>query len=221
MKYDVVIFDLDGTILNTLDDLADSLNHILEKNNFPIHTKDEVRMFVGNGIHKLIERALPQGTDAQTLELIYEEFSEYYSQHSQDLTKPYDGIPELFKELKNLGIKVAVNSNKNEEIAKIVCDKYFPGMIDYIAGGTKDAPIKPDPAGVNRILNQLHIKDKAALFVGDSDVDYMTGVNAGIDVVNVSWGFRDENFLREHGAKTIFENVEKLKRYILLTAVLF
>lgn len=221
MKYDVVIFDLDGTILNTLDDLANSLNHILEKNNFPIHTKDEVRMFVGNGIRKLIERALPQETDAQTQELIYKEFNEYYSQHSQDLTKPYDGIPELFKELKNLGIKVAVNTNKNEEIAKIVCDKYFPGMIDFIAGGKKDTPIKPDPAGVSRILNQLHIKDKAALYVGDSDVDIQTGANCGIDAIGVAWGFRGEEFLRQHGAKTVFSDVEKLKKYILLTSVLF
>lgn len=221
MKYDVVIFDLDGTILNTLDDLADSLNHVLEANNFPTHTKDEVRMFVGNGIRKLIERALPQDADEATRENIYNQFSEYYSQHSQDLTKPYDGIPELFKELKNLGIKVAVNTNKNEDIAKIVCDKYFPGMIDFIAGGRTDTPIKPAPDGVNKILKTLNVPKEEALFVGDSDVDIQTGANCGIDEIGVAWGFRGEEFLRQHGAKTVFSDVEQLKKYILLTSVLF
>jgi len=221
MKYEVVIFDLDGTILNTLDDLADSLNVILAKNNFPTHTKEEVRMFVGNGIHKLIERALPSGTDLETQNRIYNEYSEYYGQHSQDKTKPYEGIPELFKELHNLGIKVAVNTNKNEDISKVVCKKYFDGLVDMVAGGREDTPIKPDPSGVNRILSELKIKDRAALYVGDSDVDIMTGKNSGLDVASVCWGFRGEEFLREHGAKSIFDSVEKLKKYILLTSVLF
>lgn len=221
MKYSLIIFDLDGTILNTLDDLADSLNHVLEANNFPTHTIDEVRMFVGNGIRKLIERALPQDADDATRENIYKQFSEYYGQHSQDKTRPYDGIPELFRELHNVGIKIAVNTNKDEDIAKVICEKYFPGMIDAVAGGRTDTPIKPDPSGVNRILNQLHIKDKAALYVGDSDVDIQTGANCGIDEIGVAWGFRGEEFLRQHGAKTVFSDVEQLKKYILLTSVLF
>lgn len=215
MKYEVVIFDLDGTILNTLDDLADSLNVILAKNNFPTRTNDEVRMFVGNGIHKLIERALPSGTDLETQNRIYNEYSEYYCQHSQDKTRPYHGIPELLKELHNLGIKVAVNTNKNEDIAKIICDKYFPGAIDYIAGGKKDVPHKPDPSGVYTILKELNIKNKAALYVGDSDVDIMTGKNSGLDVASVCWGFRSNEFLREHGSKIIFEDTEKLLTYII------
>ena len=221
MKYDVVIFDLDGTILNTLDDLADSLNHVLEANNFPTHTIDEVRMFVGNGIRKLIERALPQDTDEATRENIYKQFSEYYGQHSQDKTRPYDGIPELFNELRNVGIKIAVNTNKDEDIAKVICEKYFPGMIDVIAGGRKDTPIKPAPAGVNKILKTLNIPKEEALYVGDSDVDIQTGANCGIDEIGVAWGFRGEEFLRQHGAKTVFSDVEQLKKYILLTSVLF
>lgn len=215
MKYEVVIFDLDGTILNTLDDLSDSCNYILAKNNFPTHTKDEIRMFVGNGIPKLIERALPQESNKETQEKILNEFRKYYEQHSQDKTKPYDGIQNIFSKLHNLGIKVAVNTNKSEDIAKIICDKYFPGAIDYIAGGKKDVPHKPDPSGVYTILKELNIKNKAALYVGDSDVDYMTGINSGIDVVNVSWGFRSNEFLREHGSKIIFEDTEKLLNYII------
>lgn len=221
MKYHVIIFDLDGTILNTLDDLADSCNFILEKNNFPTHTKDEIRMFVGNGIPKLIERALPQPSDAQTQQRVLKEFKEYYNIHAEDKTKPYDGIPELLKELKNLGIKIAVNTNKAEDISKNILAKYFPGLIDIVAGGKEGVHHKPDPAGVNRILSELKIEKSAALYVGDSDVDFMTGTNAGIDVANVSWGFRSKEFLQEHGSRTIFESVEKLKQYLLLTAVLF
>ena len=221
MKYDVVIFDLDGTILNTLDDLADSLNHVLEANNFPTHTIDEVRMFVGNGIRKLIERALPQDADNATRENIYKQFSEYYGQHSQDKTRHYDGIPELFNELRNVGIKIAVNTNKDEDIAKVICEKYFPGMIDVIAGGRTDTPIKPAPDGVNKILKTLNIPKEEALYVGDSDVDIQTGANCGIDEIGVAWGFRGVEFLRQHGAKTVFSDVEQLKKYILLTSVLF
>ena len=221
MKYDIVIFDLDGTILNTLDDLADSLNHVLEANNFPTHTIDEVRMFVGNGIRKLIERALPQDADEATRENIYKQFSEYYGQHSQDKTRPYDVIPELFNELRNVGIKIAVNTNKDEDIAKVICEKYFPGMIDVIAGGRTDTPIKPAPDGVNKILKTLNIPKEEALYVGDSDVDIQTGANCGIDEIGVAWGFRGEEFLRHHGAKTVFSDVEQLKKYILLTSVLF
>ena len=221
MKYDIVIFDLDGTILNTLDDLADSLNHVLEANNFPTHTIDEVRMFVGNGIRKLIERALPQDADNATRENIYKQFSEYYGQHSQDKTRTYDGIPELFNELRNVGIKIAVNTNKDEDIAKVICEKYFLGMIDVIAGGRTDTPIKPAPDGVNKILKTLNVPKEEALYVGDSDVDIQTGANCGIDEIGVAWGFRGEEFLRQHGAKTVFSDVEQLKKYILLTSVLF
>ena len=199
MKYDIVIFDLDGTILNTLDDLADSLNHVLEANNFPTHTIDEVRMFVGNGIRKLIERALPQDADNATRENIYKQFSEYYGQHSQDKTRPYDGIPELFNELRNVGIKIAVNTNKDEDIAKVICEKYFPGMIDVIAGGRTDTPIKPAPDGVNKILKTLNIPKEEALYVGDSDVDMQTAHNARLTAIGCTWGFcTRENLLDNH-----------------------
>lgn len=216
MKYKVVIFDLDGTILNTLDDLSDSCNFVLNRNGFPVHTKDEIRLFVGNGIPKLIERALPAGTDADTQKKILQEFSEYYSLHSKDKTKPYNGIPELFSALKNAEIKIAINTNKNEEIAKIICNDYFPNSIDMITGGRKDTPHKPDPSGVNKILSELKLSKDEALFVGDSDVDYLTGVNADIDVINVNWGFRDEKFLLEHGAKKIVKTPEELQKLILL-----
>lgn len=221
MKYQVVIFDLDGTILNTLDDLADSCNYILKKNNFPTHTKEQIKMFVGNGIPKLIERALPQNSSKEMQEKILKEFKEYYNIHSQDKTKPYDGIEDLFRELHSLKIKVAVNTNKNEEIAKFILNQYFPNLIDVVAGGREDTPHKPDPTGVNRILSQLKIQKKQALYVGDSDVDFMTGTNAGIDVVNVGWGFRSKEFLYEHGAKTIFDDASKLKNFILLNTILF
>lgn len=214
MKYKLIIFDLDGTILNTLDDLASSCNAVLVKNNMPVHTKDEIRMFVGNGIRKLIERAVPEESDEETKNKVLSDFTLYYKEHSLDKTKPYDGITELFSELKTRGIKIAVNTNKNEDVSKEICENFFPGFVDIVAGGNAGRPVKPDSAGVKLILSSLEISKEKTLFVGDSDVDYQTGINAGIDVVNVSWGFRDEKFLREHGAIKIVHNPEELLKII-------
>lgn len=214
MKYKLIIFDLDGTILNTLDDLTSSCNAVLAANNFPVHTKDEVRMFVGNGIRKLIERAVPEESDEETKNKVLSDFTAYYKEHSLDKTKPYDGITELFSELKTRGIKIAVNTNKNEDVSKEICEKFFPGFVDIVAGGNAGRPVKPYPSGVEMILKTLNIKPEKTLFVGDSDVDYQTGINAGLDVVNVSWGFRDESFLREHGAIKIVHNSEELLEII-------
>lgn len=214
MKYKLIIFDLDGTILNTLDDLASSCNAVLAANNFPVHTKDEVRMFVGNGIRKLIERAVPEESDEETKNKVLSDFTAYYKEHSLDKTKPYDGITELFSELKTRGIKIAVNTNKNEDVSKEICEKFFSGFVDIVAGGNAGRPVKPDPSGVEMILKTLNIKPENTLYAGDSDVDYQTGINAGLDVVNVSWGFRDESFLREHGAEKIVHNPEELLEII-------
>lgn len=215
MKYKLVIFDLDGTILDTLDDLTDSLNYILKKNDFPIHTKEEVRFFVGNGIPKLIERALPKDSSQKIQSEIYEQFCNYYESHSQIKTQPYDKIPELLKTLKDLKIKIAVNSNKAENIAKQICDSYFPKLIDLVAGGRKGIPHKPNPAGVNRILSELKIEKCETIYVGDSDVDFMTAVNSGVDVISVDWGFRGEKFLLEHGAKIVVKTPSELLEKII------
>ena len=215
MKYSLVIFDLDGTILNTLDDLTDSCNAVLKENGFPVHTKDEIKSFVGNGIPKLIERALPKNTETQTKEKITEEFTAYYREHSAVKTAQYPGIAELLKTLKASGIKIAVNTNKHEGTAIDVCSKYFPGLIDMVAGGKHDTPHKPDPSGTEKILSSLKEKKENTLFVGDSDVDILTAVNTGIDCASAAWGFRSEQFLKDHGAKNIVHTAEELKNFIL------
>ena len=218
MKYSLAIFDMDGTILNTLDDMTDSLNVILEKCKLPLHTLDEVRFMVGNGIPKLIERAIEGGRDNPKFDKILADFIAYYEKHCAIKTAPYAGIPECIKTLRAAGIKIAVNTNKVEPAAIALCDDYFPGLFDIIYGSRPDMPPKPAPDGIYEILNRAGMDGKSdgqkAVFIGDSDVDMQTGMNAGLDVIGVDWGFRGKDFLREHGAKVIMMKAEELAEYL-------
>lgn len=212
MKYRLAIFDMDGTILNTLDDLADSTNHILEKYNFPLHSVEEIRFMVGNGIPKLIERALPAGTDEETFKKVLEDFLEYYREHSAIKTAAYPGIAELIKKLKSMGVITAVNTNKDEKAALTLCEDYFPGLFDIISGSRPGLAPKPCPDAVFEILSKAGLpKDtKKAVFIGDSDVDLQTGINAGLETIGVVWGFRGRKFLEENGARQIAEKPEDI-----------
>lgn len=209
MKYNLAIFDMDGTILSTLDDLCDSTNVILKRHGWPLHTVEEIRFMVGNGLKKLMERACPAGTDDETISKILAEFIEYYNKHCADKTRPYDGIPELLKALREKGVTVAVNTNKIQSAAEELCDLYFKDLFDIIAGNTPDIPVKPAPDGVHKIMKNfaaekgLQAADVHAVYIGDSDVDYMTGKNSGIDFIGCDWGFRGEEFLRKQGASVI------------------
>ena len=204
-KYALAIFDMDGTILNTIDDLADSLNVILERYSMPLHTVDEVRFMVGNGIPKLIERAIPDGRDNPKFDEILKEYIAYYEEHSAIKTRPYDGIVETVKALRKSGVKIAVNTNKVEAAALDLVAKYFPDCFDIVSGSRPGLPPKPAPDGVYEILKRAGIDGKSqgqkAVFIGDSDVDLQTGINAGLDVIGVDWGFRGKDFLLEHGAR--------------------
>ena len=219
MKYSLAIFDMDGTILNTLDDMTDSLNEILTKYKLPLHTVDEVRFMVGNGIPKLIERALSDGRSNPDFEKILADFIEYYEKHCAIKTAPYSGIPEAIKALRKAGIKIAVNTNKVEPAAIALCDDYFPGLFDIISGSRPGMPPKPAPDGIYEILKRAGMDGKSqgqrAVFIGDSDVDMQTGTNAGLDVIGVDWGFRGKKFLQEHGAKVIMMNPEELTDYLI------
>ena len=219
MKYSLAIFDMDGTILNTLDDMTDSLNEILTKYKLPLHTVDEVRFMVGNGIPKLIERALSDGRSNPDFEKILADFIEYYEKHCAIKTAPYSGIPEAIKALRKAGIKIAVNTNKVEPAAIALCDDYFPGLFDIISGSRPGMPPKPAPDGIYEILKRAGMDGKSqvqrAVFIGDSDVDMQTGTNAGLDVIGVDWGFRGKKFLQEHGAKVIMMNPEELTEYLV------
>lgn len=218
MKYSLVIFDMDGTILNTLDDMTDSLNEILAKYKLPLHTVEEVRFMVGNGIPKLVERALPNGCNTPDFEKILADFIAYYAKHCAIKTAPYNGIVDCIKALRACGIKIAVNTNKVESAAVELCNDYFPGLFDVISGSRPGMPPKPAPDGIYEILNRAEMDGKSegqkAVFIGDSDVDMQTGMNAGLDVIGVDWGFRGKEFLQEHGAKTIVMTATELTDYL-------
>ena len=203
-----VIFDLDGTLLNTLDDLADSTNYALSKFGYPTRTIDEVRQFVGNGVAKLIERAIPEGKNNPNFEKCLAIFKENYAQNMYNKTAPYNGIIEMLSNLKSKGIKIAVVSNKFDLAVKELCKKYFEGFIDFAAGENEAQGIKkkPAPDTVLSVLNEFNFAPEDAVYVGDSDVDVNTAKNAGVKSVGVSWGFRGEEELREAGADYIIRN---------------
>ncbi len=200
MNHSIYIFDLDGTILDTLSDLASSLRHVLRANGLPEKTNDEVRSFVGNGIKKLIERSTSEEA-APLREKLYSDFTEYYSVHCMDETKPYEGIVSLLLRLKEEGCLLAVVSNKDDYAVKALCRRFFPGIFDAVSGATEALRKKPYPDTVNKVLEELHADRKTAVYIGDSDVDVATAENAGMECISVTWGFRSYDFLKEHGAK--------------------
>lgn len=206
MSYKLAIFDMDGTILNTLEDLADTVNYSLTQYGMPNRTISEVRTFVGNGIRKLIERAVPDGTSEEEIDQVFHTFHEYYKDHCAIKTCPYDGIPETIQAIRDKGIKTAVVSNKADYAVKSLCEDYFKGLFDYSVGDKEGSRRKPYPDGVNEVLDFFGISKDDAVYIGDSDVDFETAKNAGTDVIMVGWGFRDEDFILSLGAKKVLHN---------------
>lgn len=210
----LAIFDLDGTLLNTLNDLADSCNYILEKNHLPVHALDSYKNFVGNGMTQLIERALPSElkSDLEVIEKIKDEFIEYYTKHSAIKTAPYDGVIEMLKSLSSMNIKLAVASNKFMEGAQALVKKYFSEIkFSSVFGQRTNVPMKPNPQIVYDIMKELNITNKEEIiYVGDTGTDMQTAVNAGITSVGVLWGFRSEEELKKQGAQYIINYPEKL-----------
>ena len=209
--YKNVIFDLDGTILNTIDDLADAGNWVCRNHGWPVHTVEEFKYFVGNGMAKLAERFAPE--DQRTPEgvaAILEEFMPYYNAHKEDKTAPYPGIPGLLSALKGAGIHMAVLSNKAHALAGPVVERYFPGVFEYVQGALPDAPLKPDPTLLHALMEKIGAEPETTLFVGDSNVDVLTGKNGGLTVCGVLWGFRDRQELEETGADDIIERPEQM-----------
>lgn len=204
------IFDLDGTILNTLEDLADSTNYALRTNNMPERSIDEVRAFVGNGIGRLIERAVPKGSDDAEKQAVLESFTSYYKEHSADKTKPYNGITDVLNTLKKQGCQLAVVSNKADFAVQSLCESYFPGIFTFVVGEREGIRRKPAPDSVYEVLEQLKTAKKDAVYIGDSDVDVKTAENAGIDLIAVTWGFRTREVLAETGAGVFAKTPEEL-----------
>lgn len=214
MKHKLAIFDLDGTILNTLDDLADSLNFALTCEGFPARTLDEVRRFVGNGILKLVERALPEGSDQAALVRVFETFKVHYKDHCAIKTAPYKGIPSLLAELKCRSIKLAVVSNKADFAVQTLCADYFGGIFDYAVGEREGIRRKPAPDAVNEVLAHFGIAPTDAVYIGDSEVDVETARNASLSLIAVDWGFRDKACLRESGAECIVSDPAQIAKLI-------
>lgn len=210
MKYELAVFDMDGTILNTLDDLTDATNHALKAFGYPEHSIEEVRFFVGNGIAKLIERATPAGTSEEERAKVRAEFMAYYKDHSADKTGPYPGITDLLKRLRAAGVKTAVVSNKPDPAVRDLCKTYYDGLFDAAVGDMEGQAVKPAPDMCLKVFKELGMGPENAVYIGDSDTDIQTARNAGLDEILVSWGFRGRQFLTEHGAKNICDTPDEV-----------
>ena len=213
LKYKAVIFDLDGTLLNTLEDLTDSTNFALESCGFAPRELDEVRRFVGDGMPLLIERALPDGAGKEDFDKCYRLFCEHYKNNMENKTAPYDGVCGVLERLHKSGYKLAIVTNKGDFAAQALCKKMFP-CVDTVVGGRPDLPKKPAPDPVYIALERLGVGREDAVFVGDSQVDYQTAVNAGLDCISVLWGFRERDELEKIGAKRFCSNAAELEKMI-------
>ena len=212
ITYKTYIFDLDGTLLDTLGDLAVSVNYALRTHGLPEHSIDDVRRFVGNGVRKLMERAVPAGADNPLFEDTLATFRQHYMEHSLDTTRPYEGVPETLAALKAQGCLLAVVSNKMMAATQALCSHFFPETIEVAIGEDETAGIckKPAPDTVFTALKTLGVGKENAVYVGDSDVDILTALNSGIPCISVLWGFRDRDFLQQNGAETFISAPEEL-----------
>lgn len=215
MRYDPIIFDLDGTLLNTLGDLAAAGNYALGQMKLPLHTEDEYRYFVGNGIPKLIERILPPTATERDRETAHVIFGEYYGKHKSDRTKPYDGMAELLAELKTRGITAVCNTNKDYVFSETLLRSFYGDTLAEIVGAGLGYNVKPDPAAAMYLAEKYAAEGAVPLYVGDSSVDMQTALNAKIDGCGVLWGFRDRTELESFNPAHIAENVVRLREIIL------
>ena len=211
-EYKAYIFDLDGTLLDTLEDLADAVNYAMRKNEFPERSLSEVRSFVGDGIRLLVKRSSPEGIEDALLEQAFADFRDYYSVHYMDKTKPYPGIEAMLRALKAQGKRLCVISNKVDYAVKLLMDQFFPGFFETVLGEREGIRRKPAPDSLLAVMEELGLSKEECVYIGDSDTDILTAKNAGIDPISVSWGFRTEEFLKEHGAEKIVNKVEDLLR---------
>lgn len=212
MPYSTYIFDLDGTLLDTLGDLAASVNYAMSTHHLPEHSVDEVRMMVGNGVRKLMERAIPDGAANPYFDETFATFRHHYMEHQLDTTRPYDGIIETLQELKRRGCRTAVVSNKFDAATKSLCNHFFSGLVDVAIGENEAAGIhkKPAPDTVFEAIRLLGVSREEAVYVGDSDVDIATAQASGIPCISVLWGFRNREFLIAHGATKLIGSPTEL-----------
>lgn len=217
MKKRLVIFDLDGTLLNTIADLAVATNEALRAMGYPTHAEEVIQTFVGNGVSKLLERSMPlDKRTEENIALVRRHFMAYYDQHNADLSTPYPGIADMLSRLQEAGVMLAVASNKYQSATEKLVAHYFPG-IDFVCvlGQRQGIPVKPSPDIVLEIMEKANVSRSDTLYVGDSGVDMQTAINAGIDAVAVSWGFRPRAELEAFRTLAIIDKAEDLKNWIL------
>lgn len=215
MSYNTVIFDLDGTLLNTLEDLTDSVNHAMDAMGWSRRDKKEIRLFLGNGIKQLMKLSSPDGISSEEFNTAFEIFKEYYSMHNDDKTRPYDGTVEMMKNLRKKGVKMAIVSNKIDSAVLTLRDRFFSEVVEIAIGDMQGMKRKPAPDSCLRALELLGSNREDAVYVGDSEVDLATAQNAGLDCISVLWGFRDEEHLINHGAKTFARKPKDVEREVL------
>ena len=213
--YKLAIFDLDGTLLDTLGDLASAVNFALRKFSFPERTVDEVRSFIGNGVVKLMERSTPGGIDGDTQQRCLDTFRKYYLQHMSDTTAPYANVTALLSDLRKKGVKIAVVSNKLHPAVEDLCESYFPDLIDKAVGVSVEAERKPSPINVIKTAEYFGTELKDCIYIGDSEVDVQTAHNASLQCIGITWGFRDKDCLVAHGCDFIADTADEV--YNLIT----
>jgi len=209
-----VIFDLDGTLLNTLEDLKDSTNFVLASYGYPEKTQGEIKSFVGNGVSKLIERAIPNGKENLNFQECLKQFKLNYSQNMYNKTAPFEGIEDMLSDLQNNNIQTAVVSNKFDEAVKTLCEKYFAGKISIAVGESHKVRKKPAPDGILEVMKDLEANPRETIYVGDSEVDVQTAINSGLSCVGVTWGYREKSLLISEGADFIIETPAELLKLI-------
>lgn len=210
-----VIFDLDGTLLDTLEDLYNATNWALRKNNLPERSVEEVRQFVGNGVHRLIERAVPTATEPSLLDKTFDDFKSYYVEHCRERTRLYDGVGEMLMALKASGRHLAIVSNKLQAGVDELYESYFTDTVEVAIGERTGLRRKPAPDMIEEALRLLGVTAAEAIYVGDSDVDLQTARNSGLACISVLWGFRDRDFLIAHGAECLVERPEEVVKNII------
>ena len=209
-----VIFDLDGTLLNTLEDLRDAVNYTMRSFGLPERSMEEIRLFVGNGLKALAERSVPENTPESEFEKIYAFFSDYYKDNMENRTRPYDGISEMLDNLKSAGVKTAIVTNKADFAAIPLCKRMFP-QVETVIGTSESVAPKPSPQGVFRALGLLGCKKDEAYYVGDSEVDAETAFNSGLELISVLWGFRTEKELEKIGVNFFVSTPEELENVLI------
>ncbi|HHY52130.1 MAG TPA: HAD-IIIA family hydrolase [Clostridiales bacterium] len=212
----LAIFDLDGTLLNTITDLAHAYNYALDAYGFPGYSVEEYQRLVGNGVVNLLTNCLPEGhRDEDTILRVQAVFQQYYNIHANDNTRPYPGIPEMLQTIRQKGMKVAVLSNKPHRFSTFMIQLQLPGLVDLVLGAREGIPLKPDPTAVYEVLQHFQLDKQDCVYIGDSETDIQTGRNAGVDTIGVSWGYRSKETLINSSALVIVDKIDELCKILV------